>query len=81
MDLYCYLSLGALLPALAAAFYLSGRRRKTEKNQIPDICMGAIRVTRDGRNMLIVRKEDGSFEMIEEQPSRNRRPADPGLSE
>lgn len=76
MDLYYYLYLGSLILALTAAFFLSRRRQKAEKRQISNICIGAIRVTHEGRNMLIVRKEDGSFEMLEEEPTRKQCLAD-----
>jgi hypothetical protein len=74
MDVYYYLYLGALILALAAAFYISKSksRPKAGKAQIPNICIGAIRVTREGRNMLIIRKDDGSFEMVEEEHARKQ---------
>jgi len=72
MDLYYYLCLGGLVLAPAAAFLLSKKGRRPEEKRITNICMGAIRVTREGRDMLIVRKEDGSFEMIEEEPARKQ---------
>ncbi len=72
MVLYGFLFAGALLLALAAAFVLPILRRQSEKKVIPNVCIGAIRVTREGRNMLIVRKEDGSFEMLDEEPVRRQ---------
>jgi hypothetical protein len=80
MSLYYYVFPGALIFALAA-FFLSRRRRKPEKNPAPNICIGAIRVTREGRNMLIVRKEDGSFEMLEEESVRKKCLDEGGLPE
>ena len=81
MDLYYYLFPGVLIFGLAAAFFLSRRGQKAGKQLIPNICIGAIRVTREGRNMLIVRKEDGSFEMLEEEPVRRQCLVDSQLPE
>jgi hypothetical protein len=48
------------------------KSRNTEKTP-PEFLMGAIRVTdRQGRDMLIIRKDDGSFEMHEEQKIRKQ---------
>jgi hypothetical protein len=79
MDVCYYLYPGALILALAAALYLSKSksRLKAEPKQVPNICFGAIRVTRHGRNMLIIRKEDGSFEMVEEESARRECVIDP----
>jgi hypothetical protein len=65
--LYLYL-IGLIAVFAAAAFVLFRLKFKTKAKGLPEHCMGAIRVTdRQGRNMLIIRKEDGSFEMCEEK--------------
>ncbi len=72
MDYFLYFGLAALIVVLAAGFLLWSKLR-TKSVKIPDICMGAIRVTdRDGRDMLIIRKDDGTFEMHEEQKIRKQ---------
>jgi len=81
MVLYYCLFAGAFVMALAAGFLLFSLRRKAEKKIIPNVCIGAIRVTREGRNMLIVRKEDGSFEMVDEEPVRKQCLAEAQLPE
>ena len=71
MDISYYLFLGAVILVLAATFLVIRPRGKDNRKKIPDAYFGAIRVTgRDGRDMLIVRKEDGSFEMVEEEKVR-----------
>ena len=58
---------------MAAGVMLVRLKPKTNLKKLPEFCIGAIRVTdRQGRDMLIVRKEDGSFEMIEEQKVRKQ---------
>ncbi len=72
MDYLLYFGLAAMIVVLAAGFRLWSKTR-AKAVKIPDVCMGAIRVTdRDGRDMLIIRKEDGSFEMHEEQKIRKQ---------
>lgn len=68
MHLYFYLWPVVLFVAIGAVWYLVNRKKSGgKKNSVPEIRMGAIRVTgRDGRNMVIVRKDDGTFEMSEE---------------
>ncbi|MEM5787201.1 MAG: hypothetical protein AAGU11_07765 [Syntrophobacteraceae bacterium] len=71
MDATYYLYLGAAVIALAAAFYFIRPRTKDERKQIPETYFGAVRVTnQQGKDMLIVRKDDGSFEMVEEEKVR-----------
>ncbi len=69
---YLYL-IGAIAVFVAAVFILARLKPKANINKLPEFCIGAIRVTdRQGRDMLIVRKEDGSFEMLEEQKVRKQ---------
>jgi hypothetical protein len=74
MDQSLYLCIVGLMAALAvAAFILFRVMSKSKEKTPPQLLMGAIRVTdREGRDMLIIRKEDGSFEMHEEQEIRKR---------
>lgn len=74
MDQFLYLSIIALLAAFAAAVFFIFRLKTRSKQKLPpDFCMGAIRVTdRQGRDMLIIRKDDGSFEMHEEKKVRQQ---------
>lgn len=72
MEQFHYLYLVVLIPALIGAWFLARTRMKSKGNKVPEICIGAIRVTREGRDMLIIRKEDGSFEMHEEQKIRKQ---------
>lgn len=81
MSPYYYLFAGALIFGAVVAIFLFRRRPKAAQKPIPSICIGAIRVTREGRNMLIVRKEDGSFEMLEEESVRNQCQDERRLSE
>lgn len=71
MDVSYYLFLGAAILILAATFLVNRLRGKDDRKKIPESYFGAIRVTgHDGRDMLIVRKEDGSFEMLDEEKVR-----------
>ncbi|MFZ2445520.1 MAG: hypothetical protein WAW37_04115 [Syntrophobacteraceae bacterium] len=71
MEMAYYLYPGAAILAFAAAFFLTRLRARTGKKQIPETYFGAIRVTdKEGRDLLIVRKDDGSFEMIDEEKAR-----------
>ncbi len=74
MGQFFYLCLvGIVAVFVAAAFIFARLKPKTEAKKLPEFCMGAIRVTdRQGRDMLIIRKEDGSFEMHEEQKIRKQ---------
>jgi len=74
MDQFFYLFLIGIIAAFVAAGLILARRKpKAGVKQLPQSCIGAIRVTdRQGRDMLIMRKEDGSFEMHEEQKLRNQ---------
>ena len=68
--LFC---LAGLILILVAAFFVTRLKLKASRKKIPDICVGAIRVTDlQGRDMLIIRKEDGSFEMLEEHIIRKQ---------
>jgi len=71
MEIVFYLCLAVAI-LLAAALFLFKLFKKPkggeEMKKIPESYFGAIRVTdREGRNMLIVRKDDGSFDMVEEE--------------
>lgn len=69
MDIFIYP--GALIIVLVALLYFTKFKAKANKKKIPELYIGAIRVTdHQGRDMLIVRKEDGSFEMVEEAKVR-----------
>lgn len=81
MGLYYYLCTGVPVIALAVGFFVSRRKHKEAKKAVANICFGAVRVTRGGRNMLIVRKEDGSFEMLEEEQARKGHTVDARLVE
>ncbi len=74
MDQFFYLYfVGTIAVFVAAGFILAKLRPKTNINKLPEFCIGAIRVTdRQGRDMLIIRKEDGSFEMLEEKKVRKQ---------
>ncbi|MGA2731775.1 MAG: hypothetical protein ABSG35_04080 [Syntrophobacteraceae bacterium] len=74
MNQFFYLFLIGIIAAFVAAGLIFARLKpKTNVKKLPQSCIGAIRVTdRQGRDMLIIRKEDGSFEMHEEQKIRNR---------
>jgi hypothetical protein len=73
VDQFFYLFLIGIIAAFVAAGLIFARLKpKTYVNKPQEFCIGAIRVTdRQGRDMLIIRKEDGSFEMHEEQKIRN----------
>ena len=75
MDQFLYLCLiGLMVAALAAApIILFKLKSRAKAKTPPEFLMGAIRVTdRQGRDMLIVRKDDGSFEMHEEHKIRKQ---------
>jgi hypothetical protein len=74
MDQLFYVCIAGLIAVfLAAAFILARFKLKSSAKRPPEFCMGAIRVTdRQGRDMLIIRKDDGSFEMHEEQQIRKQ---------
>lgn len=74
MDQFLYLCLSGTIAAFVAAGLIFARLKpKTNVKKLPEFCIGAIRVTdRQGRDMLIIRKEDGSFEMHKEQKIRNQ---------
>ncbi len=73
MDQFSFLYLIALIPAFLAVFLLVRARSRARIRKLPGFCFGAIRVTdRQGRDMLIVRKGDGSFEMLEEEKIRKQ---------
>ncbi len=73
MDQFSFIYLIGLIPAFAAAAFILVRLRSRARiNKLPEFCIGAIRVTREGRDMLIIRKEDGSFEMLEEEKARKQ---------
>ena len=73
MDRFFYLFFIGIIAAFVAAGLIFVRLKpKTNVKKLPQSFIGAIRVTdRQGRDMLIIRKEDGSFEMHEEQKVRN----------
>ena len=66
--------IGLMVAAFAAAtFFLFRLKSRTKEKTPPEFLMGAIRVTdRQGRDMLIIRKDDGTFEMHEEQKIRKQ---------
>ncbi len=74
MDQFFYFFLIGIIAAFVAAGLIFARLKlKTHVKKLPQSFIGAIRVTdRQGRDMLIIRKEDGSFEMHEEQKIRNQ---------
>ncbi|MGA2935620.1 MAG: hypothetical protein ABSF52_00765 [Syntrophobacteraceae bacterium] len=74
MDQFLYFCLIGIIAAFVAAGLIFARLKpKTHVKKLPEFCIGAIRVTdRQGRDMLIIRKEDGTFEMHEEQKIRNQ---------
>ncbi len=73
MDSYSFFYVAGLLLILVVAFYLIRLKLKASRKNVPEICLGAIRVTdQQGRDMLIVRKDDGSFEMHEEHIIRKQ---------
>ncbi len=73
MGYLLYFGLAAMILVLVVSFRIIWSKTRAKAVSIPDVCMGAIRVTdRDGRDMLIIRKEDGSFEMHEEQKIRKQ---------
>ena len=81
MLLYFCLFLGVSILVAAFLFCIFKLRPHKAKSDVPNTCMGAIRVTHEGRNMLIIRKDDGSFEMLEEEPLRKQCIADAHVSE
>jgi hypothetical protein len=65
--------LAGLVLIFIVTFHAIRQKLKASRKKIPVICPGAIRVTdQQGRDMLIVRKEDGSFEMLEEHIIRKQ---------
>ncbi len=73
MDFPILFCLAGLILIFLATFYITRLKLKASRKNIPEICLGAIRVTdQQGRDMLIVRKEDGSFEMLEEHKIRRQ---------
>ncbi len=73
MDQFSFLYLLGLVPAAAAVFILIRAKSRARIRKLPQFCIGAIRVTdRQGRDMLIIRKDDGSFEMCEEEKIRKQ---------
>ncbi len=75
MDQFLYLCLiGMIIAAFAAAAVILFKLKSRTKDKTPpEFLMGAIRVTdRQGRDMLIIRKDDGSFEMHEEHKIRKQ---------
>ncbi|MGO9020691.1 MAG: hypothetical protein ACLQVJ_20310 [Syntrophobacteraceae bacterium] len=74
MDHFFYLYLiGVIVASVAAGLIFAGLKLKRKAKKLPQFCIGAIRVTdRQGRDMLIIPKEDGSFEMHEEQKIRKQ---------
>ena len=74
MDRFFYFFLIGIIAVFVAAGLIFARLKpKTHVKKLPQSCIGAIRVTdRQGRDMLIIRKENGSFEMHEEQKIRNQ---------
>lgn len=74
MDQFLHLYFIGIIVAFVAAGIIYARLKpKTPAKKLPEFRIGAIRVTdRQGRDMLIIRKEDGSFEMHEEQKIRNQ---------
>ena len=74
MDQFLYFCLIGIIAAFVAAGLIFARLKpKTHVKKLPEFCIGAIRVTdRQGRDMLFIRKEDGTFEMHEEQKIRNQ---------
>jgi hypothetical protein len=75
MDQFLYLCLiGMIIAAFAAAAVILFKLKfRTKDKTPPEFLMGAIRVTdRQGRDMLIIRKDDGSFEMHEEHKIRKQ---------
>lgn len=75
MNQFLYLCLIGVIVAVlgATTFILFKLRSRTKDKMPPEFLMGAIRVTdRQGRDMLIIRKDDGSFEMHEEHKIRKQ---------
>ncbi len=73
MDFQFFFYLAGLILIFIATFFIARLKLKASRKKIPEICMGAIRVTdQQGRDMLIVRKQDGSFEMLEEHIIRRQ---------
>ncbi len=73
MDRFDFSYLLAVVPALAAALLWFKLRNRPKPKSIPEFCFGAVRVTdKEGRDMLIIRKEDGTFEMHEEKVIRRQ---------
>ncbi len=74
MDQFSFLYLIGLIPVLAAAAFILVRiKNRARIKKLPEFCIGAIRVTdQQGRDMLIIRKGDGSFEMHEEEKIRKQ---------
>jgi len=76
MEVWLLICLIILLLLLCAGylFFRSKMKRAETHSHDSDPCMGAIRVTDcEGRDMLIIRKDDGSFEMHEEHSFRKQR--------
>ncbi|MEN6441798.1 MAG: hypothetical protein ABFD97_24815 [Syntrophobacter sp.] len=68
MEIAYYFCLAVVVLLLVAIFLFKKSKGGEEKKKIPETYFGAIRVTdREGRDMLIVRKGDGSFDMVEEE--------------
>ncbi len=69
MDISLYVILGTVVAfTLVTTFFITRLRVKDTRKKIPESYFGAIRVTsRDGKDMLIVKKDDGTFEMVDEQ--------------
>jgi len=75
MNPFFFLCLIGLMIAViaAAAIILFKLSSRSKTKTPPEFLMGAIRVTdREGRDMLIIRKDDGSFEMHEEHKIRKQ---------
>ena len=74
MNYFFYLFVFGMSAAVGLAVFILFKLKSRNKAQSPPpVLMGAIRVTdRDGRDMLIIRKEDGSFEMHEEHKVRKQ---------
>ncbi len=71
---FSFLLIMLILAFAAAVIVVMKRRSKTRVKGLPESYKGAIRFTDgQGRDMLIVRKEDGSFEMQEERKARGQR--------
>jgi hypothetical protein len=71
MNLFYFVLPGAAA-ALAAYLLVTRLRGRKAFGKIPGEYNGAIRVTQQGRDMLIVKNSDGSFTMVEEKKVRTR---------